>query len=36
MHRSLVLVAEEPECLLDRLCDYRLPVLEKWIDQAEA
>jgi len=33
-HRSLVLVEEEPGCLLDRLLEgFRGPKLQKWIDR---
>jgi len=35
VHRSLILVDEDPERLLDKLIDYKPPVLDKWIDQDE-
>ena len=35
VHRSLILVDEDPERLLDKLIDYQPPVLDKWIDQDE-
>jgi len=33
-HRGLVLDADDPERLLERLASYRPPVLERWIDLA--
>jgi hypothetical protein len=35
VHRSLVLVEEEPERLLDMLISYQPPILDKWIDRDE-
>jgi uncharacterized protein (TIGR00730 family) len=35
VHRSLILVDEDPERLLDKLIDYQPPALDKWIDQDE-
>jgi uncharacterized protein (TIGR00730 family) len=36
IHRALVLVEEEPERLLDRIRDYRPPVVQRWIEPEEA
>ena len=35
VHRSLILVEQDPERLLDKLIDYEPPALDKWIDQDE-
>ncbi len=35
LHRSLVLVDQDPESLLDRLMSYKPPLLDKWIDLGE-
>jgi uncharacterized protein (TIGR00730 family) len=36
IHRALVLVEAEPERLLERVREYRPPVVEKWIEPDEA
>jgi uncharacterized protein (TIGR00730 family) len=33
VHRGMVLVADEPEALLDAMETYRAPVVEKWLDR---
>lgn len=35
VHRSLILVEQDPERLLDKLIDYQPPALDKWIDRDE-
>lgn len=35
VHRSLVLVEQDPERLLDKLINYRPPVLDRWIGRDE-
>lgn len=35
VHRSLVLVEQHPERLLDKLINYRPPVLDRWIGRDE-
>jgi hypothetical protein len=32
-HRAMLLVASDPETLLDRLAAYRAPTVEKWLDR---
>jgi uncharacterized protein (TIGR00730 family) len=32
-HRAMLLVAGDPETLLDRLAAYRAPAVEKWLDR---
>jgi hypothetical protein len=34
-HRSMVLAADDPVMLLDRMLDYQAPVMDKWIDRNE-
>jgi hypothetical protein len=34
-HRALVLVAREPEGMLEKLAAFRAPRTEKWIDRTE-
>ena len=34
-HRSMFLVDEDPELLLDRLKGFTVPTLEKWLDRVE-
>lgn len=36
VHRSMVLVEQDPDCLLDLLANYQPPVLEKWIGRRQA
>jgi len=35
-HRAMLLVASDPDVLLDRLGAYRAPVVEKWLDRDTA
>ncbi len=35
VHRNMLIVASEPEPLLERMQDYRAPVLEKWITRSD-
>jgi predicted Rossmann-fold nucleotide-binding protein len=32
-HRAMLVVAGDPEDLLERLAAYRAPVVEKWLDR---
>jgi len=34
-HRSMILVADTPTALLQKLQEYRAPVVEKWIDKQD-
>jgi hypothetical protein len=34
-HRSILMIEEQPEALLDRMERYQPPVVEKWIDREE-
>ena len=34
-HRAMLLSGEDPEALLDRICEYQPPVLEKWAGRAQ-
>ena len=34
-HRELLLVDDEAERLLDRLQEYEVPYVPKWVDRAE-
>jgi uncharacterized protein (TIGR00730 family) len=34
-HRQLLLVDTDPTCLLDRLQDFEVPYVPKWVDKSE-